>query len=149
MFNTEQRGLVVGFRRLSLTPVLIALLTAYAGLSTAVAGFVLDSTAMVVVGLVLVGSGRVLVNLITWAMSRPGSARLDVYERGEQCESLHQSLRPLTPSVKNSVSPNGPLSIRAVSTPSPTRLATISGSTSMSSGPDPKVLTAQPLPTGS
>jgi NAD/NADP transhydrogenase beta subunit len=68
MFNTEQRGLVVGFRRLSLTPVLIALLTAYAGLSTAVAGFVLDSTAMVVVGLVLVGSGRVLVNLITWAM---------------------------------------------------------------------------------
>jgi NAD(P) transhydrogenase beta subunit len=61
MFNGEQRGLATDERRMSLAPIFIALLNTYAGLSTAVAGFVLNSTAMVVVGMLLVGSGAVLI----------------------------------------------------------------------------------------
>jgi NAD(P) transhydrogenase beta subunit len=147
MFNGEQPGLATDERTMSLVPILISLLNTYAGLSTAVAGFVLDNTVLVVVGFLLVGSASVLAHLITKVMNRSESARLVVYEKGEQCESFHLSLMPLTPSVKNSAFPDGPLSIRTASMLSPTRRATISGSTSMSSGPGPKVLTALPLPT--
>jgi len=97
MFNGEQRGLAGDERRISLAPLLIWLATAYAGLSTAVAGFVLDNTALVVVGGILVCSGSVLANLITKASNRSESVRLDVYEKGEQCESLRLSPGPLTP----------------------------------------------------
>ena len=70
MFNVEQRGLARGERGMSLAPVVIWLLTTYAGLSTAVAGFVLDNTALVVAGVILVGSGSVLANLVTKARNR-------------------------------------------------------------------------------
>ncbi len=39
-----------------MVPVVISLLNTYAGLSTAVAGFVLDKTVLVIGGLILVGS---------------------------------------------------------------------------------------------
>jgi hypothetical protein len=147
MFNGEQRGLATDERRISLAPFVISLLSTYAGLSTAVAGFVLDNTVLVVAGFLLVVSGSVLVNLITKVMNRSESARIVVHEKGEQCESLRLSMMPSTPSVENWASPDGSLSIRTASMHSPTRLATSSGSTSMSSGPGPKVLMAQPLPT--
>src|SRR5829696_6005800 len=139
MFNVEQRGLTSAESDVSVAPVVISLLNTYAGLSTAVSGFVLDKTALVIGGLVLVGSASMLIRL-------PRSNRT---RKGEKCESLHPSQRPSMPSVKNSVSPSGLPSIRTASMHSPTRLATISGSMSTSSAPQPKVLTAQPLPTGS
>jgi NAD/NADP transhydrogenase beta subunit len=43
---------------------LIWLINIYAGLSTAVAGFVLNNTELVVIGLLLVMSGSALANLI-------------------------------------------------------------------------------------
>jgi NAD(P) transhydrogenase subunit beta len=46
-------------RSVSLVPVVTSLLNAYAGLSAAVAGFLLDNTAIIVVGMMLVGSGSV------------------------------------------------------------------------------------------
>jgi hypothetical protein len=133
MFNAEQRGLATDEHSVSLVPVVISLLNIYAGLSLAVAGFVLDNTAMVVAGIILVGSGPVLIKLMAKAMNRSRSAPPYAYEKGEQRESLHPSRRPLMPSVKSSASPSGSRSIRTASMRSPSRLATISGSTSTSS----------------
>jgi NAD/NADP transhydrogenase beta subunit len=62
MFNAEQREWTIDERRTSLTSILIPLLNTYAGLATVIAGFVLDNTALVVVGTILVGSAVVLVN---------------------------------------------------------------------------------------
>jgi NAD(P) transhydrogenase beta subunit len=62
MFNDEQRGWAADERRTSLASILISLLNTYAGLATAIAGFVLDSTTLVVAGMILVGSAVVLVN---------------------------------------------------------------------------------------
>ena len=45
----------------SLAPVVISLLNTYAGLASAVAGFALDTTALVVGGVILVVSASVLV----------------------------------------------------------------------------------------
>ncbi|MDT5240928.1 MAG: hypothetical protein QOD97_3126 [Mycobacterium sp.] len=64
MFNGEQRGSVTDEGRPSLASMLIWLLNTYAGLSTAVAGFVLNKTELVVIGLLLVMSGSALANLI-------------------------------------------------------------------------------------
>lgn len=147
MFDGEQREPATDEGRPSVAPMLIRLFNTYAGLSTAVAGFVLDNAVLVGVGLLLVVSGSALASLITKVMNRSQSVRPDFYERGERCALSDPSLRPLTPSVKNSVSRGGPLSIKTALTLSRTRLATVSGSTSMSSGPGPKALTAQPLPT--
>jgi hypothetical protein len=61
MFTAERRGLATDERSVSLVPVVISLLNTYAGLSAAVAGFVFDSTMMVVVGTILVGSASVLI----------------------------------------------------------------------------------------
>jgi hypothetical protein len=98
MFNAEQREWAIDERRTSLTSILIALLNTYAGLATAIAGFVLDNTALVVVGMILVGSAAVLVNGMAKALNR---------QEGELCESSHPSRTPLTPSVKNSASLSG------------------------------------------
>ena len=149
MFNTEQRALVTNEGRPSFAPMLVWLFNAYAGLSTAVAGFVLDNAVLVGVGLLLVVSGSALANVISTVMNRSQSVQVDVYERGERCALSHPSLRPSTPSVKNSASRAGRLSIRTVLTPSPTRRATVSGYTSMSIEPESKALTAQLLPTAS
>ena len=54
MFNGEQRARVPDEDRRSLALILVALLDIYAGLSTAVVGFVLDITELVIAGLVLV-----------------------------------------------------------------------------------------------
>jgi NAD/NADP transhydrogenase beta subunit len=86
MFNEEQRGLASDADRVLLAPILISLVVTYAGLSTAVAGLVLDIAVLVIAGLILVGSALVLVNLIAKATNRSEAARLDVYEEGEQCE---------------------------------------------------------------
>ena len=45
-------------------PVVLSLINTYVGLSVAVAGFVLDNTVMVGAGVILVGSARVLVNVM-------------------------------------------------------------------------------------
>jgi hypothetical protein len=58
-FTAEQRGLATEEPSVSLVPVVTSLLNTYAGLSAAVAGFVLDNTAIIVVGMMLVGSGSV------------------------------------------------------------------------------------------
>jgi hypothetical protein len=50
----EQRARVPDEDRRSLALILVALLSIYTGLSTAVAGFVLDITELVIAGLVLV-----------------------------------------------------------------------------------------------
>jgi NAD/NADP transhydrogenase beta subunit len=60
MFTAEQPRFTAHERGLPLVPVVIALLNTYAGLSLAVAGFVLD-TAMIVAGMILVGSGSMLI----------------------------------------------------------------------------------------
>ena len=60
MFNDEQRGWASG-RRISLASILISLLSTYAGLSTAIVGFALDSAALVLAGIIVVGSAAVLV----------------------------------------------------------------------------------------
>jgi hypothetical protein len=139
MFNAEQREWAIDERRTSLTSILIALLNTYAGLATAIAGFVLDNTALVVAGMKLVGSAAVLVNGMAKALNR---------QEGELCESSHPSRTALTPSVKNSASPSGSPSIRTASTRSLTPPATTSGSTSTSSEPALKVLIAQRSRTG-
>jgi NAD/NADP transhydrogenase beta subunit len=56
MFNIEQRASDADKPGRSLAPVVISLLNTYAGLSLAVAGLVLDTTALVVGGLILVVS---------------------------------------------------------------------------------------------
>lgn len=82
MFKGEERGSATDERR-KLAPIFIALVNTYAGLSTGVAGFVLDKTVLVVVGVILVGSSSILVNLVTKAMNRSESARLHVHEKGQ------------------------------------------------------------------
>ena len=72
MFTAEQRESVVAKHGVSLAPVLVSLLNIYAGLSAAVAGFVLDNTVMIVGGIILVGSSSVLVSLMAKVMRRPG-----------------------------------------------------------------------------
>ena len=67
MFNADQRGLATDERRVSMVPIVISLLITYAGLSAATAGFVLDSTVMVVAGMVLVGSASALIRW-PWSM---------------------------------------------------------------------------------
>jgi hypothetical protein len=76
MFNIEQRGLTTDEPNVSMVPVVTSLLTTYAGLSTAVAGLVLDKTALVIAGLILVGSAAML---IRWP--RPDRTR-----KVDQCE---------------------------------------------------------------
>ena len=120
MFNVEQRASEADERGGSLAPVVISLLSTYGALSSAVAGFVLDKTAFVIGGMILVGSASVL---IRW----PGFKRT---RKGDQCESLHPSMRPLRPSAGNWVSLSGFPSIRNASTRSLTPPATTSGSTS-------------------
>src|SRR6185369_15145278 len=132
---------------MSLAPILIWIVIVYAGLTIAVAALVLDVTSLVVAGVILVGSGWALANLVAKAMGRSASTRLNVYEKGAQCDSLHPSTRPLVPPAKNSASPDGSKSTRTASMHSPTQPATTNGSTSMPSGREAKVLTAQPLST--
>src|SRR6267154_1295159 len=139
MFKVEQPGSEADERGGSLAPVVISLVNTYAGLSTAVAGFVLDTTALVVAGLILVVSAAVL-------MRWPGSKRR---RKDDPCESLRPSMRLLRPSARNSASPNGFPLIRNASTRSPTPPATTSGSTSTLSEPALKVLIAQRSRTGS
>ncbi|MDT5186060.1 MAG: transhydrogenase beta subunit [Mycobacterium sp.] len=67
MFNVEQRTSEADERGGSLVLVVISLLNTYAGLSSAVAGFVLDSMVMVVAGMLLVGSASVLIRW-PWSM---------------------------------------------------------------------------------
>ena len=138
MFNVERRASDADEPGRSLAPVVISLLNTYAGLSLAVAGLVLDTTALVVGGLFLVVSAAVL---IWW----PGSKRT---RKDEQCESLRPSMRLLRPSARNSVSPSGFPSIRNVLTRSLSPPATTSGSTSTLSEPALKVLIAQRSRTG-
>ncbi|MDT5014777.1 MAG: hypothetical protein QOD39_937, partial [Mycobacterium sp.] len=108
MFNGEKRGLLTDEGRSSLAPMLIWLFNVYAGLSTAVAGLVLDEAVLVCVGFLLVVSGSMLAKLITMWTNRTESGQVDFYESGERCALSHPSPTPLTPSVKNSVSPSGP-----------------------------------------
>jgi NAD/NADP transhydrogenase beta subunit len=62
MFNDGQPGRATDEHRMSLPSILISLLNTYAGLATAIAGFALDSTVLVLAGMILVGSAAVLVN---------------------------------------------------------------------------------------
>jgi NAD/NADP transhydrogenase beta subunit len=80
MFDGEQRELVTDEGKPSVVPMLIWLFNTYAGLSTAVAGFVLDNAVLVGVGLLLVVSGSMLAGQITKVMNRSQSVRLDFYE---------------------------------------------------------------------
>jgi H+-translocating NAD(P) transhydrogenase subunit beta len=64
MFNGEQGGLRTDEPNVPWVPVVLSLINTYVGLSVAVAGFVLDNTVMVVAGVILVGSARVLVNVM-------------------------------------------------------------------------------------
>ncbi|MDT5119782.1 MAG: hypothetical protein QOE30_5521 [Mycobacterium sp.] len=68
MFNVEQPGSGADERSGSLAPVVLSVLSAYAGLSSGLAGFVLERTALVIGGIVLIASASVLVR---W----PGSKR--------------------------------------------------------------------------
>jgi len=70
MFTAEQRGSGADERGVSLVPVVISLLSAVAGLSSAAAGFVLDNTAVIVAGMIIGGSGSILINLTFTAMKR-------------------------------------------------------------------------------
>jgi len=85
MFNGEQRGLATDEGRMSLASIFVALLNTYAGLATAIAGFALDSTVLVLGGMILVGSAAVLANFMAKAMNR---------QEGELCESSHPSRTP-------------------------------------------------------
>jgi hypothetical protein len=78
MFNVEQRGLTTDEHNVSMAPVVISLINTYAGLSAGLAGFVLDSAAMVIGGLLLVGSASVL---IRW----PWSTRTRKVSRASHC----------------------------------------------------------------
>jgi NAD/NADP transhydrogenase beta subunit len=70
MFPADQRGPRADQRVMSPVPVLVALLTAAAGTSSATVGLVLGSTAMMFAGMVLGGIGSVLIQLIAKATSR-------------------------------------------------------------------------------
>ena len=139
MFNAEQRASDADQSGRSLAPIVISLLNTYAGLSLAVAGLVLDTTALVVGGLILVVSASMV---IRWS----GSKRR---RKDDPCESLRPSMRLLRPSARNSVFPNGFPSIRNASTHSLTPPATTNGSTSTLTEPALKVLIAQRSRTGS
>ena len=70
MLATDRRGSRADKRGVSPVPVLVALLTAVAGASSATVGLVLGSTAMMFAGRVLGGIGSVLIELIGKATSR-------------------------------------------------------------------------------
>jgi NAD/NADP transhydrogenase beta subunit len=76
VFNVEQRASVTDEGR-PLAPMVIWLFNTYAGLTTGLAGFVLNRTELVVVGLVLVMSGSALAHVVAKVMSRSpvGAAR--------------------------------------------------------------------------
>src|SRR5262245_265150 len=134
MFNGEQRVRVPNEDRMSLALIIVAALEIYAGLSTAVAGFVLDITALVIAGLLLVCFASLPISRVAQALNKTRRASRHAYERGEQCESLHPSLRPSMPSIRNSAFLAGSLSIKTASIPSPTRPTINSGSMSTSIG---------------
>jgi hypothetical protein len=88
LFNVDQHALEAdGCRDSSVATAVISLLNTYAGLSLAIAGFVLDEMVLVIGGLILVVSASVL---IRW----PGFRRT---RKGDQCEPSHPSKRPLMP----------------------------------------------------
>jgi len=70
MLAADRRGPRADKRGVSPVPVLVALLTAVAGASSATVGLVLGSTAMMFAGMVLGGVGSVLIQLIAKATSR-------------------------------------------------------------------------------
>ena len=70
MLAADRRGSRADNRGVSPVPVLVALLTAVAGASSATVGLVLGSTAMMFAGMVLGGIGSVLIQLIGKATSR-------------------------------------------------------------------------------
>jgi NAD/NADP transhydrogenase beta subunit len=70
MLAADRRGSRADKRGVSSVPVLVALLTAVAGTSSATVGLVFGSTAMMFVGMVLGGIGSVLIQLIGKATSR-------------------------------------------------------------------------------
>ncbi|MDT5368278.1 MAG: hypothetical protein QOC62_2709 [Mycobacterium sp.] len=80
MLATDRRGSRADKRGVSPVPVLVALLTAVAGASSATVGLVLGSTAMMFAGMVLGGIGSVLIQLIGTATSRRRQAVR--YEKG-------------------------------------------------------------------
>jgi hypothetical protein len=76
MFTAEQRGSGAGEPGVSLVCLLTFLLSVLGGLFSAAVGFVLNNTAMIVAGMILGGSGSILVNVMANAMSRrPRSTR--------------------------------------------------------------------------
>lgn len=76
MFTAEQRGSGAGAPGVSLVRLVTWLLSALGGLFSAAVGFVLNNTAMTVAGMILGGSGSILVNLMANAMSpRPRCTR--------------------------------------------------------------------------
>jgi NAD/NADP transhydrogenase beta subunit len=80
MLAADRRGPRADKRGVSPVPVLVALLTAVAGASSATVGLVLGSTAMMFAGMVLGGMGSVLIQLIGKATSRRRQAVR--YEKG-------------------------------------------------------------------
>jgi NAD/NADP transhydrogenase beta subunit len=80
MLAPDRRGSRADKRGVSPVPVLVALLTAVAGASSATVGLVLGSTAMMFAGMVLGGIGSVLIQLIGKATSRRRQAVR--YEKG-------------------------------------------------------------------
>jgi NAD/NADP transhydrogenase beta subunit len=80
MLAANRRGSRADKRGVSPVPVLVALLTAVAGASSATVGLVLGSTAMMFAGMVLGGIGSVLIQLIGTATSRRRQAVR--YEKG-------------------------------------------------------------------
>jgi NAD/NADP transhydrogenase beta subunit len=80
MLAADRRGPRADKRGVSPVPVLVALLTAVAGASLATVGLVLGSTAIMFAGMVLGGTGSVLIQLIGKATSRRRQAVR--YEKG-------------------------------------------------------------------
>ena len=80
MLAADRRGSRADKRGVSPVPVLVALLTAVAGTSSATVGLVLGSTAMMFAGMVLGGIGSVLIQLVGKATSRRRQAAR--YEKG-------------------------------------------------------------------
>jgi NAD/NADP transhydrogenase beta subunit len=80
MLAADRRGSRADKRGVSPVPVLVALLTALAGASSATVGLVLGSTAMMFAGMVVGGMGSVLIQLIGKATSRRRQAVR--YEKG-------------------------------------------------------------------